>query len=312
MNLLSKKIFIIALITVFIFIFIAQCFAGRDALAMVTGIYGQLQVTRQNENINAKMRMPLFMNDQLSTSGSSKAVLLLKDGSEVKMGPDTKLTIQDNNKKRGLLVTLGKIFAKMVPQKSSFQVLSPYGAAAIEGTEFQVEATKKDSTLTVVDGKVRFSNSKNKVLVAQSGQTSSDSLTKPIPSPKQVDAKRITQWQDAIRKYYDAIENFMSLYEQIQQYKQSHYGAVPVEQMDQLNYIIDTISSMVPDVGFEYGHNCLRSAFDWLKQACYFTEQSWVENAIKNGNLKLNEAKRELSKYKAQFQKAERDFLNSP
>ncbi|MGV8118168.1 MAG: FecR domain-containing protein [Candidatus Xenobiia bacterium LiM19] len=296
----KHKILILLAIALFIFSALYKVYAEQKALAMVTGIYGKLIVKHQGQKTDARMRMRLFKDDIVSTDNSSKATLLLKDNSEIKMSPNTTITMTSNEKeeKRGLLVTIGKIFARMTKQKSSFQITSPHGAAAIEGTEFQYEVASGKTSVVVADGKVRFGNKRNNVLIDRSKEGLSSSMTNPIASPQTVEYKRLIKWQEEIIAYKELIESFMTNYQSaVNKQRSGVQGSLIAarQECDTMRKILDKLGSMVPDPLFANGHRNLTSALDNYKNALLFYQEPAKYQDF-------------ISKADASYQKAQNEF----
>jgi len=289
-----------------------QAIAARAPLAMVTGIYGSLNVIQDTKKKNGAIRMKLYQDDVASTDSRSKAAILLKDGSEIKLGPGTEVKITDKNGKKGLFVSLGKIFAKMMPQKSNFQIQSPYGAAAIEGTQLQVEVAPSLSSVTVAEGKVNFSNQKNAMKLQQGEQSSSSSLTAALSPAKKVQLQILIRWQGDIKKYYDAIPEFIDAFNQAQASKNasgtgSLYGAqAQVQRMKELLELLDTI---VPDDKMLNGHRKLKSAFNLMIQSLVMTNPATSQQFLTQAQADLTIAQNELNKWKLNYDNEERQFL---
>lgn len=311
----KHKILILLAMAAFIFSAVYNVYAEQKALAlaMVTGIYGKLSVNGDS----AKMKQRLYHGNVVKTEGNSKATLLLKDKSEIKMAPKTTLTINDPDynitEKRGLLVKLGKIFAKMTKQKSNFQISSPYGAAAIEGTELQVEVIEGVKTSVVVaEGSVQFKNTNNNVLVGKSFEGVSNSNKTPISNPKKVQYQNLIKWQNDIKTYIEVIDSFMKAFNEALQIKaQSGTGSL-LKAQGQLKIITacqDKLNSMVPDPEFSNGHRYIKTAFTnaktYLELVKDDDQDDDQDTTIFYKTFKENYdlAQREFTKYQSDFNK---------
>ncbi|MDQ7825574.1 MAG: FecR family protein [Candidatus Eremiobacteraeota bacterium] len=306
---------VLCLMMVLVLSFYMQSYAAPKTLAMVCNIYGRLTVIRDNQEKNAKVRSALISNDQVITDGRSQAVLLMKDNSEVKMGPNTKITIEEKNAKKGIFLWFGKVFAKMTRQDANFEFGSPHGAAAIEGTELQMEVDKSaGSILTVAEGKVLFSNSKGKVRVKGSEQSMAKSKTATISAPRIVQFQKLIMWQNQINKYVDAMESFKQAFDNAVRIKQSSGGSLIAaqQQVKEINQARDLLDSMVPDPMFQRGHNAMKGAFHILLQYLVSTVPQHQQQYLQQGQAQLQIAETELIKYKAYYQNEERKFLSEP
>jgi hypothetical protein len=316
----SRRLLVAAIVTAVILSALISCYhaqAAKTPLAMITGIYGphMVKVIQDGREVDAEIRFKLFRNDTVQTGRNGRATILLKDRSEIKLGPGSEIVIKEEKEKRGLLVKLGKVFAKMTPQKSNFQIQSPYGAAAIEGTELQVEVAQGRSTVTVADGKVRFFNNSSKVMLAKSQQSSSTSITGKLTAPQQVQLFKLINWQGAIVKYYDAIGQFIDLYNQAKAMKAVSVGgsladAKPL--VDKMLEIEAIIGDMVPDDQMKMAHGKLLLAFALMRQSLWNTNAQQSAQAHDQAEQIMNGiVLPSLNTYKGQYDQVESSFLNS-
>lgn len=285
--------------------------ARVNYVAMLTGVYGRLDVTRLNDTLRGCTGMPLQVNDRLTTGSNGKAVILFFDKSEIKVGPKTELTIQEKVQKTGILVNLGKIFAKMTPGRARLNITAPHGAAAIEGTEFQVDVTKDSSNLIVASGKVRFYNNKFAILLNVSQQSTSNSMTAELTKEEYLRLNQLRRYWEEINSYDEAFRKVKSIVESIVNYKKSHAGAIPSDKINQLKECYNMIDSLVPDRSFERGHNSLKGAIDNYKNYCVLTDPRMAEPFREKADTQWNFAIDEYEyKYKPQLEKKINELTN--
>ena len=92
----------------------------------------------------------------IETGVNSKAVIKMEDGSEIELGSDTRIQINDPSveARSSLFLFLGRVFAKIVPQKSeepSFTIESISCVAGVRGTEFDMAVGMDGSALVSVE-----------------------------------------------------------------------------------------------------------------------------------------------------------------
>jgi hypothetical protein len=313
-----KKRSILAITAVLLFILssLYQAYAAKNPLGMVTGIYGKLLVLQDRKEVKGFMRMPLYKDDQLITDTGSKATILLKDNSEIKMAPGTKITIQEKAQKRGLLVTIGKIFAKMMPQKNNFEITSPHGAAAIEGTELQYEVASGKSSVVVADGKVKFGNKKNSVGVSKSMEGVSSSMTNQIGSPLTVEYRRLIRWSDEIVAYKELIERFMANYQSAVNKQQASVAGSLIEaqkECEEMKRILDKLQSMTPDPLFSNGHRYLADALANYKTALlFYQEPAKYQDFVNKGNASYSKAETQFRAFTDAYNDAVNKMHSTP
>jgi hypothetical protein len=316
----SRKALVIALALCFMVALVVKVLAGASAVAMVTGVYGYLSVKHGNETYRGKAKMALYNGDMLTTDGRSKAVILLRDNTEIKMDRETTITLNIKEKQKGILVTLGKIWADITKKQARFEIGSPHGAAAIEGTQLQYEVSDNDSTCAVMKGKVRFYNDKSKVALTSGRQSSSSSRSGTLTPARAVELKRLIAWQNDILKYSQAIPRFTELFNQALSKKAasgtgSLHGAE--DEIEGMKTIQALVESMVPDDEMLPGHNKLKGAF--AKLMCYLAIVPNTPEQQASANKFRSEAESDMAMAQTYLQKwingynaTEQRFLTNP
>ena len=106
----------------------------------------------------------------VTTNQSGRAETLFRDGRHVKLAQSTTLEISSTRADR-MRVLSGKVWVR-VPPRTGLQIDGLAANCHVTGTEFQLEVAEDGATtLTVVEGEVRFENPQGQVVVreAQSG-----------------------------------------------------------------------------------------------------------------------------------------------
>jgi hypothetical protein len=156
-------------------------FAAAPALAANAGqfteVQGRVSVRRANgPAVYAAIKTQVNQGDVITTEKASKATVLFKDGSVIRMGPSTKLTVNKlvYEEDRGvvkaayevasgtIMSVVGSLFGN---NESEYKVKTPTSVSGVRGTMFIVhvetnEATGKTTTsLVSIEGTVNFSGS---------------------------------------------------------------------------------------------------------------------------------------------------------
>ncbi|MHB2016599.1 MAG: FecR domain-containing protein [Candidatus Xenobia bacterium] len=287
--------------------------AQMKPVAMITGIYGGMSVDRGHERLSAKIRMPLFIGDVVSTSDTSRGVLLLSDGSELKLQNSTKLQLTAT---KSVKVLGGEVFASMQKQKgTAFKFQTPNGNAGIEGTELDISVLQDlkaaqgvvKTTLTVAKGRVALQG-KGKVDVAAGMQSFLGSG--PPSLPVQVDVDPIVQWARDVKTYVEVMEQMQTLYQQLDADAQAHQGFLSPELMQQFTDAEDRIKEIVPDEAFQEGHRNMLLAFQDYKMGLAMTANpAGQQQLITQANNAYHAASLELKSYLLKYRSEVSRFL---
>jgi len=162
-------------------------YAGaEEAVATIEGISGNLKIQRKGigEWEAATLNAPLYPGDKLRTDIDSYAALIYADGSQLKLNSNTLLKFQqlEAEEKRSLQLLFGEIWVLVRPSGRSFEVETPAAIAQVRGTEFDIMVFPEGrSILTVLEGKISFSNEYGSVIVETLERTKADPGSLPPP-----------------------------------------------------------------------------------------------------------------------------------
>jgi hypothetical protein len=143
-----KKLILTAL---FMLAIPAALFAA-DTIAYVGEVGGEVTVTRANpgEVVDAQLGMLLNQGDMIRTENNSHAAVIFQDdGSRVKLGENSQLTLNAQRSKKKLtkrlFLNVGKLWAKVTGGRGTdFQVATPTSVASVKGTRFVAEYVMDD------------------------------------------------------------------------------------------------------------------------------------------------------------------------
>jgi len=136
--------------TIFIISFLASPVFAASAIGNIKVFTGQATVERSGGPIPAKLDMPIYSDDTITTHSNASLGLLFSDDTRLSLGANSTINIENYNfdKKshkgnfdvamhRGILsVISGKLTAR---RAGSLKVRTPSAILAVRGTEFSVK-----------------------------------------------------------------------------------------------------------------------------------------------------------------------------
>lgn len=184
-------------------------------LSMTAGLYWQ------NEKHG-------WMADQVTAVGERRT-LILDDGSQLALAPNTRVDIKFNAKRRVLRLYAGELFVQVAQDAMlrPFEVEAGAGRMRALGTEFDVRRYDDTVSLVVVEHSVRVITQNNlQAINVEAGQSIEyDSLR--ISSPQSVDVSDSTAWRRD-----QLVFNQQPLSEVLEQIGRYHRGLIWVRDRD--------------------------------------------------------------------------------
>jgi ferric-dicitrate binding protein FerR (iron transport regulator) len=99
--------------------------------------------------------MPLLLNDVLVTKQGRATVRFHSDGTVLRIGPDSRVQINESAKERDIQVFFGRVWAHVVRWKERpTRFLSSSTIAAMRGTELSFAVDGDETHLAVLEGRV--------------------------------------------------------------------------------------------------------------------------------------------------------------
>ena len=142
----------------------------------------------------------LYPSDRLRTGENSRVTLLWSDRSVVPFGPLTEIEIlppPDRDALSGLHVIKGILSFLHRDRPGRIRVITRGAVAAVEGTEFVLAVDSPDSqertTLSVIDGRVQFSNDQGTLTLTNSQQAVAEPGKAPVRTAGFI-VNHILQW----------------------------------------------------------------------------------------------------------------------
>ncbi|MFW6181941.1 MAG: FecR family protein [Spirochaetota bacterium] len=127
---------------------------AQDTVAYVGELGGTVRVTRANpgEVMDAELGMLLSQGDMIKTEAASYAAVVFQDdGSRVKLGENSQLTLNTQRREqkltKRLFLNVGKLWAKVTRGRDTdFEVGTPTSVASVKGTRFIAEDDGRGQT----------------------------------------------------------------------------------------------------------------------------------------------------------------------
>ena len=176
--------------------------AGR-----IVSLSGTVTVKKGSNSISAKPFQNLDEGDVVITGASSRAAILLRDESLIKLNSNSQITIQSviptlkpvstgsGAEKTIIKQNMGEMWIRTKNRPGELEIDTKSGSAAIRGTEFTIYADNNKTLLTLLDGSAELSNPLGSVLIAQNEQGEATPNTAPIKRSVTVEeTENAVQW----------------------------------------------------------------------------------------------------------------------
>ncbi|MCZ6853856.1 MAG: FecR domain-containing protein, partial [Gammaproteobacteria bacterium] len=151
----------------------------------------------QTEWIHASLDDTFAIGDSVRVLAYGRAGLLLPGETVLRLDQNTTITFEepDDDARSWVELFLGVIHV-ISREPRSLQVLTPFANAGLEGTEFLVQVTTEEATITVFEGEVAFSNSNGEVSVSTGQRVSARIGQAPVSEPfaQGVQPRDAVQW----------------------------------------------------------------------------------------------------------------------
>jgi len=165
--------------------------------AEIVTTVGAVKILTSQTGIDAFPGMGIREGETIVTKEKGRALLELKDGSNIWLNESTEISLPTAQFRLSLVA--GEFFAMMKRQKDAFRIKTPSAALSVLGTDFDAEVNeKKETILSVLKGKVSFKNQSGEVVVRKRKRVRASTYTKPtatkISAPKEVG-----QWKSSLQ-----------------------------------------------------------------------------------------------------------------
>lgn len=160
--------------------------AGR-----IVSLSGSVTVKKGGASSRARPFQNLDPGDVITTGALSRAAILLRDESLIKLNENSQITIKNvlsamkpastgSVGKTELRQDAGEMWVRTKNRPGEMEIDTKSGSAAIRGTEFTLTSNENKTLLTLVDGQAELSNSLGSVLVAKNEQGEATPSTAPV------------------------------------------------------------------------------------------------------------------------------------
>jgi len=178
--------------------------AGRTGAGAASAVVGRLTATsadirveRSGDPVGYAPGMPLRSGDRVRTGPATFATIDFADGNTVYMNHDTWVMVGS------IRVFLGEIFTAIIRAGASWEAYTNDLSAAAEGTQFLLRTDPRDTTVTVIEGRVRCTPTSGgawRPFTITANQQISGTV-RSYAGPKPVDARGAALWvEEAARR----------------------------------------------------------------------------------------------------------------
>ncbi|HEY8233054.1 MAG TPA: TonB-dependent receptor [Vicinamibacteria bacterium] len=171
--------------------------ASAQPIATLEAATGQVSVLRLGQTQTVSPAMPLQLNDVLVTRQGRASVRFLSDGSVLRVGPESRVEIDENATGRDIKLFFGRIWAHVIRWKERPTRFSTGSTiAAIRGTELSVSvATDGNETeVAVLEGSVETKTDTGNPVTLQGGQAATGAKGRAAAIDARVKPQDAVQW----------------------------------------------------------------------------------------------------------------------
>jgi tetratricopeptide (TPR) repeat protein len=173
-----------------------QAPTGGQEFATLEAVGGRVSVIRLGQPQPPTPSMPLQLNDVVVTKEGRATVRFRADGTVLRIGPDSRVQINESAQQRDITLFFGRVWAHVVRWKErTTRFSSGSTIAAIRGTELSlgVAVDGDETQLAVLEGQVQAETDAGKLLVV-GGQVAVGKRGKAPTRVVQVRPKDAVQW----------------------------------------------------------------------------------------------------------------------
>jgi tetratricopeptide (TPR) repeat protein len=166
---------------------------GAPRFASLEAYQGDATVVRLGNPVTLQRGMALEANDLVVTRSGSVVVRFYSDASQLRIGPDSRVQINESAGQRDVEVFAGRLWARVVNWRDrQTRVKTGSTIAAVRGTEFAVDFDGDTTTVQTLEGAVEVANDKGSLTVS-GGQAA-------VVAPGQAPVMRVmVRPQDAVQ-----------------------------------------------------------------------------------------------------------------
>ncbi len=148
------------------FLLMANTSYAIEAVASIKSLKGQVEVKRNNTTLAARSGLILNDKDIVITYQKSKVAIIFRDGSEIRLFPNTRFVIEKSSEsKKGprkflhnFKLKLGSFWGKFTRKRQNAIVRTPTATAGIKGTTVAFRERKGKLDVSLSSGSVSVQN----------------------------------------------------------------------------------------------------------------------------------------------------------
>ncbi|MBL0140554.1 MAG: FecR domain-containing protein [Betaproteobacteria bacterium] len=198
-------------------LFLAHSAIAADSVAEIVSLEGkgEAREARQVAWSPAKVKQPLFPTNFVRTLDLSRMGVLLAEGTQVRLAPNSVLQIKSAAKgtdaKTILNLNAGRSWVQSKSAPRGLVMETPSAVAAIRGTDWEMVVDPDGrATLSVLSGEVDFSNDFGALVVQRGEQARAEKGKAPVKLQVTVSRERV-QWVSSVRADPDSFEGTRGL-----------------------------------------------------------------------------------------------------
>jgi tetratricopeptide (TPR) repeat protein len=131
-------------------------FAANPGFATLEAVGGEVVVVRQGQTLALSPSLPLQLDDVVVTKRGRATVRFHSDGTVLRVGPDSRVQVNETATERGITVFFGRVWAHVVRwRERPTRFESGSTIAAIRGTELAFAVEGDETQIAVLEGQVQ-------------------------------------------------------------------------------------------------------------------------------------------------------------
>ncbi|MDH5751756.1 MAG: FecR family protein [Deltaproteobacteria bacterium] len=202
---MKKHLLSAGLVLLFSFLSFTTLAFAQDAeiVATLQRLEGPVQVVQAKEKQTVKGRNGLLLKsgDTVVTAKSARATIVFRDGSEIRLFPNTNFLVEAKEQKGGerffqmnMFMKMGSFWGNFVKQRQTANVGTPTATIGIKGTTMRVTERDSKAKVALTEGLIEVKNDRSSVDVVPGKRltefTSTDDVTKKLTDiPYRLDLK---------------------------------------------------------------------------------------------------------------------------
>lgn len=203
-----KKTILVCILAI---ICLSIVFSGTEAVevlkseqATIVDFDGEVKIKKLGGSrwVSGAVDYVLKSEDEIKTGDQTYCILMLWDGSTVKLGDNTHVKVLSLKESENTCTSKFKLFVgkmwnqvnKIANTKTSFEVETPHALAAVKGTEFEVRTDGEVDEIMVYGGEVKVDDGRRSMILKKHLQARC-SYKGLEGKPRKLVREKFTRWQ---------------------------------------------------------------------------------------------------------------------